>query len=194
MAAGRSPPSTTSITFVPFGEYLPFEGSREPAWASPRWLRCCPVAMAQGRGRVGWISGPVLGHAFPMICYEAIFPGYIRALDARPDWMVHVTNDAWFGTFSGPWAASGAGKTARRRAGLAGVARRQQRACRPSSTRAAGFSTPWPLGRGRVARYASAAADAADTLCRDGRSSGPVSGHDRGRRYRASGPSQKRGH
>jgi apolipoprotein N-acyltransferase len=38
-----------------------------------------------------------------MICYEAIFPGHIRALDARPDWMVHVTNDAWFGTFSGPW-------------------------------------------------------------------------------------------
>jgi apolipoprotein N-acyltransferase len=38
-----------------------------------------------------------------MICYEAIFPGYIRRFDTRPDWMVHVTNDAWFGTFSGPW-------------------------------------------------------------------------------------------
>jgi apolipoprotein N-acyltransferase len=45
----------------------------------------------------------VLGRAFPMICYEAIFPGYIRDLDTRPDWIVHVTNDAWFGTFSGPW-------------------------------------------------------------------------------------------
>jgi apolipoprotein N-acyltransferase len=38
-----------------------------------------------------------------MICYEAIFPGYIRHVDRRPDWMVHVTNDAWFGNFSGPW-------------------------------------------------------------------------------------------
>jgi apolipoprotein N-acyltransferase len=46
--------------------------------------------------------GGGLGRAFAMICYEAIFPGYIRQVD-RPDWMVHLTNDAWFGSFSGPY-------------------------------------------------------------------------------------------
>jgi len=37
-----------------------------------------------------------------MICYEAIFPGHVRGI-RRPDWMAHVTNDAWFGDFSGPY-------------------------------------------------------------------------------------------
>jgi apolipoprotein N-acyltransferase len=43
-----------------------------------------------------------LGRVFPMICYEAIFPGYIRQVP-RPDWIAHLTNDAWFGSFSGPY-------------------------------------------------------------------------------------------
>jgi apolipoprotein N-acyltransferase len=37
----------------------------------------------------------------PLICYEAIFPGQIVAAD-RPDWLVNVTNDAWFGNSTGP--------------------------------------------------------------------------------------------
>jgi apolipoprotein N-acyltransferase len=37
-----------------------------------------------------------------MICYEAIFPRHIRAVD-RPDWLVQVTNDAWFGSFAMPY-------------------------------------------------------------------------------------------
>ena len=45
--------------------------------------------------------GP-LGTAFPMICYEAIFPQYLFGQD-RPDWLLHLTNDAWFGDFAGPF-------------------------------------------------------------------------------------------
>lgn len=85
---------------VPFGEYLPLRGLTERLGL--RGL----AQMLSGGYRSG--EGPALmdlgafGQAFPMICYEAIFPGYIRAVD-RPDWMVQVTNDAWFGSFAMPY-------------------------------------------------------------------------------------------
>jgi apolipoprotein N-acyltransferase len=37
-----------------------------------------------------------------MICYEAIFPGAAVG-KPRPDWIVNITNDAWFGESAGPW-------------------------------------------------------------------------------------------
>lgn len=85
---------------VPFGEYLPLRGLAE---------RLGLQGLAQqlsggyrpGDGPALMDLGP-LGQAFPMICYEAIFPGYIRAVE-RPDWMVQVTNDAWFGSFAMPY-------------------------------------------------------------------------------------------
>ena len=39
----------------------------------------------------------------PMICYEAIFPHELRrAGPERPDFLLHMTNDAWFGDWAGP--------------------------------------------------------------------------------------------
>jgi apolipoprotein N-acyltransferase len=38
----------------------------------------------------------------PLICYEAVFPQNLR-VDTRPDWLLQVTNDAWFGTLTGPY-------------------------------------------------------------------------------------------
>jgi apolipoprotein N-acyltransferase len=37
-----------------------------------------------------------------LICYEVIFPGAVTPTP-RPDWLVNITNDAWFGESSGPW-------------------------------------------------------------------------------------------
>ncbi|MCY4258894.1 MAG: apolipoprotein N-acyltransferase, partial [Rhodobacteraceae bacterium] len=37
-----------------------------------------------------------------LICYEAIFPGLVRQ-QHRPIALVQITNDAWFGTYSGPY-------------------------------------------------------------------------------------------
>ena len=44
-----------------------------------------------------------LGRPLPLICYEAIFPRDVAGAPERPDWLMQVTNDAWFGTFSGPY-------------------------------------------------------------------------------------------
>jgi apolipoprotein N-acyltransferase len=37
-----------------------------------------------------------------LICYEAIFSDQVIDESDRPDWMVNVTNDAWFGNSTGP--------------------------------------------------------------------------------------------
>ena len=85
---------------VPFGEYVPLTGMA-------RTLGLRGLAEAAGPGYAPG-QGPQrldlgrFGQVFPMICYEAIFAQYIRQVE-RPDWMVQITNDAWFGGFSGPY-------------------------------------------------------------------------------------------
>lgn len=38
----------------------------------------------------------------PLICYEAIFPEFLRSVETRPDWVFNLSNDAWFGDNAGP--------------------------------------------------------------------------------------------
>lgn len=85
---------------VPFGEYLPFD-DQVRRFGLAALADNLPGGFQPGDGPTVLDLGP-LGRAFAMICYEAIFPGYIRDVP-RPDWMVHITNDAWFGQFSGPF-------------------------------------------------------------------------------------------
>ena len=85
---------------VPFGEYLPAAGLL-------RRLGLRALAAQFGLGYSAG-SGPRtldlgdLGVVLPLICYEAIFPHELRRVGLRPDWMLQITNDAWFGAFSGP--------------------------------------------------------------------------------------------
>ncbi len=39
----------------------------------------------------------------PLICYEAVFPQDLRNAPGRADWILQITNDAWFGTLTGPY-------------------------------------------------------------------------------------------
>lgn len=82
---------------VPFGEYVPLRGvlpietvaNRNTDYAfgvGPRSLRVPGV--------------PPVG---PLICYEAIFPGAALDPDDRPNWLLNITNDAWYGASSGPY-------------------------------------------------------------------------------------------
>lgn len=86
---------------VPFGEYIPF-GS----FLGRFGLR--GLAAKDGKG---YSAGPgptlldlgTLGRALPLICYEAVFPQGINRAPERPDFLLQITNDAWFGQFSGPY-------------------------------------------------------------------------------------------
>ncbi len=80
---------------VPFGEFLPLGGVLEPLGI--RRLVSLPGGFLPGRGN-GRIALPGLPAAGGMICYEAIFPAL-----AAGEWLVNVTNDAWFGRTAGPW-------------------------------------------------------------------------------------------
>ncbi len=79
---------------VPFGEY-------QPDWLPPALQVFPGDGFASGPGpRTLHIPGlPPVG---ALICYEAIFSHQVINERDRPDWMVNVTNDAWFGNASGP--------------------------------------------------------------------------------------------
>lgn len=83
---------------APFGEYLPFQGLLRAAGLAQ--LAPYDDGFTKGDGPAVIISG---GLSFaPLICFEAVFPNDIHPPDNRPDWIVTVTNDAWFGDTSGP--------------------------------------------------------------------------------------------
>jgi apolipoprotein N-acyltransferase len=81
---------------VPFGEYVPLRGFLPVEKIVPGQGDFTP-----GPGReLLRIAG--LPPASPLICYEAIFPGWVTPRDERPGWLLNITNDAWFGNFAGP--------------------------------------------------------------------------------------------
>ncbi|MEZ0222958.1 MAG: apolipoprotein N-acyltransferase [Alphaproteobacteria bacterium] len=84
---------------VPFGEYIPLRDK----------IPFTPLALAvSGIGEFTRGPGPSTLHigdlpAFsPLICYEVIFPGEVVDQKDRPEWMVNVTNDGWYGKTAGP--------------------------------------------------------------------------------------------
>ena len=85
------------IRLVPFGEFVPLPGiiGFVRGWAE------FIADMEAGTAHVVFRGPPApLG---VVICYEGIFPGLVREFvkdGAR--FMVNMTNDAWFGTTSGP--------------------------------------------------------------------------------------------
>jgi apolipoprotein N-acyltransferase len=86
---------------VPFGEYIP--------WAGQVARLRLPGLATLTRGGFSAGDGPHLVEVaglppfLPLICYEAIFPGALAAPEGRAEWLVQVTNDAWFGEAAGPY-------------------------------------------------------------------------------------------
>lgn len=84
---------------VPFGEYIPLG----------QWLGGYGLRGLAAQDGVGYAPGPGpqvldipdIGYVLPLICYEVVFPQDLR-VETRPDMILQITNDAWFGTFAGP--------------------------------------------------------------------------------------------
>ncbi len=85
---------------VPFGEYLPW----------PQFFSLLHLTSLVQNGEP-FSSGPVpapvsipgVPRMQPLICYESLFPGFTSSKGGRPDWIVNVSDDAWFGQTTGPW-------------------------------------------------------------------------------------------
>jgi apolipoprotein N-acyltransferase len=84
---------------VPFGEYVPFENY-------------FPFISKITDGAVNFSSGDGFKTIkidnqtpsfSPLVCYEAIFPDRIIDKNNPPKFLLNLTNDAWFGSSSGPY-------------------------------------------------------------------------------------------
>ncbi len=83
---------------VPFGEYIPF------AKYLP-FVEKITGGDGEGFGE-GEGAQTLEGQGFsysPLICYEIIFADEVVNKNHRPDLLVNVTNDAWFGFSTGPF-------------------------------------------------------------------------------------------
>jgi len=82
---------------VPFGEYVPLRHILPINKIVPS-----PLDFSAGPGPQT-LRLPGLPPVSPLICYEAIFPGAVIDPQDRPQWLLNVTNDAWYGATSGPF-------------------------------------------------------------------------------------------
>ncbi|WP_299848717.1 apolipoprotein N-acyltransferase [uncultured Roseovarius sp.] len=100
-AAGQVASVYDKHHLVPFGEYVPFGDT----------MKKFGIAGMASRDGNGYSSGPgaqvidtgIAGKGLPLICYEGVFARDVRAAPERPDFLMMITNDAWFGEVSGPY-------------------------------------------------------------------------------------------
>lgn len=78
--------------YVPLRDYFPFINKLTPGKMD--------FSAAPGPQTVAVPGAPDAG---PLICYEVIFPGAVTDESHRPQWLVNVTNDGWFGMSPGPY-------------------------------------------------------------------------------------------
>ena len=86
---------------VPFGEYIPafFKAILKT------------IGLERAVGGLDYSPGPgQVTQYVPgtppfgvLVCYEIIFPGAVVDQTNRPDWLLNITNDAWYGTLTGPY-------------------------------------------------------------------------------------------
>lgn len=85
---------------VPGGEFLPLGWLLEPLGF--RKVVRTPGNFTSGEGPVS-ITLPGGLKAGMLVCYEVIFPNLLVEYNDRPQLIVNVTNDGWFGRSTGPW-------------------------------------------------------------------------------------------
>lgn len=96
---GRIVATADKFHLVPLGEYVPLRDILGPFIGK---LTAGAGDFSAGPGPVT-VRAPGLPPFSPLICYEVIFPGAVLDPSDRPDWLLNVTNDGWFGRSPGPF-------------------------------------------------------------------------------------------
>lgn len=93
---GNRPDAYDKHQLVPFGEFVPLRHLLPLDKITPG-----NIDFSRGEGirtlRVGAVPPFV-----PLICYESIFPWLSANHADRPQWLLNITNDGWYGTSPGP--------------------------------------------------------------------------------------------
>jgi apolipoprotein N-acyltransferase len=95
---------------VPFGEYVPLKGLFRALDSVFQALGLGVRFQKVVEGGGDFVPGvgprviqlPGLPPVSPLVCYEVIFPGAVTPPGERPDWLLNITNDAWYGEWAGP--------------------------------------------------------------------------------------------
>ncbi|MBI2234154.1 MAG: apolipoprotein N-acyltransferase [Micavibrio aeruginosavorus] len=81
---------------VPFGEYIPFQ----------HIIPLDPFVdfsgFTPGTGLQTQSASPLPPYS-ALVCYEILFPHAVALRQPRPEWIVNVTNDGWYGDSPGPY-------------------------------------------------------------------------------------------
>ena len=85
---------------VPFGEYLPFKNLKSYFKISER-SNLFGWGFKRGKGSE-LLNLPNGLNFIPLICYEAIFSNFLKPSVKNADFILQITNDAWFGKSIGP--------------------------------------------------------------------------------------------
>ena len=101
-AEGRAMISATydKNKLVPFGEFFP-GGELVQKMGIPS---LSAAVSSFTRGEIRPFSPEGLPPANAQICYEIIFPGFADlSTNPRPEYILNISNDAWYGRSTGPW-------------------------------------------------------------------------------------------
>jgi apolipoprotein N-acyltransferase len=96
---GEITSSYDKVHLVPFGEYLPLS----KYLTKFNFLKILANDHGLSKGKsYDPISTP-LGQARVLICYEIIFSSEVMRSETRPNFIINLSNDAWFDNNSGPY-------------------------------------------------------------------------------------------
>ena len=98
--AGTVVASYDKAHLVPFGEYLPFRAVLGRLGMSKVTAGSIDFSAGPGPRTIDLPGLPSVG---PLICYEVLFPAAVVEPGRRPEWLLNLTNDGWYGRTAGPF-------------------------------------------------------------------------------------------